>query len=219
MQCRVRSGITPQARSRFARWALHTARRRATWVARRQVCSLVIVVLGSVQHAHTRASLPPCLAMCDDPAVPAARLSAARHSCVTHQTRGLLRRGPPASGAHDRTPLHPSTTLLNMAAACIFCKIIKGASRAMSHLFCCKPLILTAAAGEIPSMKLFESDKTFAFLDINPLSKGHAVSKPSVRDRDQRVVDGFVSSSSSFPSITARSSQTFRMTLWPSSSR
>lgn len=29
--------------------------------------------------------------------------------------------------------------------------------------------------GEIPSMKLFESDKTFAFLDINPLSYGHAV--------------------------------------------
>jgi diadenosine tetraphosphate (Ap4A) HIT family hydrolase len=25
-------------------------------------------------------------------------------------------------------------------------------------------------------MKLFESEKTFAFLDINPLSKGHAVS-------------------------------------------
>lgn len=24
-------------------------------------------------------------------------------------------------------------------------------------------------------MKLFESEKTFAFLDINPLSKGHAV--------------------------------------------
>ena len=24
-------------------------------------------------------------------------------------------------------------------------------------------------AGEIPSMKLYESDKTFAFLDINPL--------------------------------------------------
>ncbi|KAI4752954.1 HIT-like protein [Aureobasidium sp. EXF-3400] len=44
-----------------------------------------------------------------------------------------------------------------MAAACIFCKIIKG---------------------EIPSMKLFESDKVFAFLDINPLSYGHAVSLP-----------------------------------------
>ena len=27
-------------------------------------------------------------------------------------------------------------------------------------------------------MKLFESDKTFAFLDINPLSYGHAVSAP-----------------------------------------
>jgi hypothetical protein len=43
---------------------------------------------------------------------------------------------------------------INMAASCIFCKIIKG---------------------EIPSMKLFESDKTLAFLDINPLSLGHAV--------------------------------------------
>ena len=42
-------------------------------------------------------------------------------------------------------------------AACIFCKIIKG---------------------EIPCFKLFESDKTLAFLDINPLSKGHAVCIP-----------------------------------------
>jgi hypothetical protein len=30
--------------------------------------------------------------------------------------------------------------------------------------------------GEIPSMKIFESDKTFAFLDIGPLSRGHSVS-------------------------------------------
>ncbi|KAF2813696.1 HIT-like protein [Mytilinidion resinicola] len=44
-----------------------------------------------------------------------------------------------------------------MAAACIFCKIIKG---------------------DIPSMKIFESDKTFAFLDISPLSKGHALVIP-----------------------------------------
>ncbi|KAL7932381.1 HIT-like domain-containing protein [Trichoderma chlorosporum] len=42
-------------------------------------------------------------------------------------------------------------------AACIFCRIIKG---------------------EIPSMKLFESDKTLAFLDIGPLSKGHALVIP-----------------------------------------
>ncbi|KAK4203586.1 HIT-like domain-containing protein [Triangularia verruculosa] len=44
-----------------------------------------------------------------------------------------------------------------MSAACIFCKIIKG---------------------EIPCFKLFESDKTLAFLDINPLSKGHALVIP-----------------------------------------
>jgi diadenosine tetraphosphate (Ap4A) HIT family hydrolase len=44
-----------------------------------------------------------------------------------------------------------------MSAACIFCKIIKG---------------------DIPSFKLFESDKVLAFLDINPLSKGHALVVP-----------------------------------------
>ncbi|MCJ1285731.1 Adenosine 5'-monophosphoramidase [Xylographa opegraphella] len=44
-----------------------------------------------------------------------------------------------------------------MAAACIFCKIIKG---------------------EIPSFKLFESPHILAFLDINPLSRGHALVIP-----------------------------------------
>ncbi|KFY17876.1 hypothetical protein V492_00336 [Pseudogymnoascus sp. VKM F-4246] len=42
-------------------------------------------------------------------------------------------------------------------SACIFCKIIKG---------------------DIPSFKLFESDKVLAFLDINPLSRGHALVIP-----------------------------------------
>ncbi|OAP65626.1 hypothetical protein AYL99_01598 [Fonsecaea erecta] len=42
-------------------------------------------------------------------------------------------------------------------AACIFCKIVKG---------------------EIPSFKLFESDKVLAFLDIQPLSRGHALVIP-----------------------------------------
>ncbi|TDZ35143.1 Hit family protein 1 [Colletotrichum spinosum] len=42
-------------------------------------------------------------------------------------------------------------------SSCIFCKIIKG---------------------EIPCFKLFESDKTLAFLDINPLSRGHALVIP-----------------------------------------
>ncbi|QPG93880.1 hypothetical protein C2857_003295 [Epichloe festucae Fl1] len=41
--------------------------------------------------------------------------------------------------------------------ACTFCRIIKG---------------------EIPCMKLFESEKTLAFLDIGPLSKGHALVIP-----------------------------------------
>ncbi|OIW26773.1 HIT-like protein [Coniochaeta ligniaria NRRL 30616] len=42
-------------------------------------------------------------------------------------------------------------------ASCIFCKIIKG---------------------EIPCFKLFESEKTLAFLDVNPLSRGHALVIP-----------------------------------------
>ncbi|CAK7266716.1 Adenosine 5'-monophosphoramidase [Sporothrix epigloea] len=42
-------------------------------------------------------------------------------------------------------------------SACIFCKIIKG---------------------EIPCFKLIETEKTIAFLDINPLSRGHALVIP-----------------------------------------
>jgi len=37
---------------------------------------------------------------------------------------------------------------------CIFCKIV---------------------AGEIPSYKIYEDDKTLAFLDINPVTDGHAL--------------------------------------------
>jgi hypothetical protein len=32
-----------------------------------------------------------------------------------------------------------------------------------------------STVGEIPSMKIFESEKTYAFLDIGPLSRGHSV--------------------------------------------
>ncbi|KAF8585013.1 HIT-like protein, partial [Ramaria rubella] len=42
-------------------------------------------------------------------------------------------------------------------ASCIFCKIIKG---------------------EIPSFKLVETDLSYSFLDIGPLSKGHALVIP-----------------------------------------
>ena len=31
------------------------------------------------------------------------------------------------------------------------------------------------AAGEIPSYKIAEDDRYFAFLDINPLAKGHVL--------------------------------------------
>lgn len=44
-----------------------------------------------------------------------------------------------------------------MSSTCLFCKIIKG---------------------EIPSFKLFETEKTFSFLDIQPTSKGHALIIP-----------------------------------------
>lgn len=40
---------------------------------------------------------------------------------------------------------------------CVFCKIIRG---------------------EIPSSKVFENEKVFAFLDINPVSKGHTLVVP-----------------------------------------
>jgi histidine triad (HIT) family protein len=40
---------------------------------------------------------------------------------------------------------------------CIFCKIIKG---------------------EIPSHKVYEDEKTFAFLDINPMNIGHTLVVP-----------------------------------------
>lgn len=36
-------------------------------------------------------------------------------------------------------------------------------------------LLINIAIGDIPSLKLFESDTVLAFLDIQPLSKGHAV--------------------------------------------
>lgn len=77
-------------------------------------------------------------------------------------------------------------------ASCIFCKIIKGMYRNQTPLLSLALRTLMAVewlqehertlsyilTGDIPSFKLFESDKTLAFLDINPLSKGHAVCHP-----------------------------------------
>jgi len=46
---------------------------------------------------------------------------------------------------------------------CIFCKIIRG---------------------EIPSFKLYEDDLVFAFLDINPVTKGHTLIIPKKHAAD-----------------------------------
>ena len=48
-------------------------------------------------------------------------------------------------------------TDLHLNEDCIFCKIIRG---------------------EIPSFKLYEDDRTYAFMDINPLNDGHALVIP-----------------------------------------
>lgn len=51
---------------------------------------------------------------------------------------------------------------------CLFCKIIKG---------------------EIPSHKVYEDDKTFAFLDINPINEGHLLVIPKNHSTDITVMD------------------------------
>ncbi|MEA2039756.1 MAG: HIT family protein [Thermodesulfobacteriota bacterium] len=46
---------------------------------------------------------------------------------------------------------------------CIFCKIVKG---------------------EVPSFKVYEDDKVFAFEDINPISQGHTLLIPKRHAQD-----------------------------------
>ena len=57
---------------------------------------------------------------------------------------------------------------------CIFCKII---------------------AGEIPCFKLFESDDTLAFMDINPANEGHALVVPKEHYTDVHTVSAAAISS------------------------
>lgn len=57
---------------------------------------------------------------------------------------------------------------------CIFCKII---------------------AGEIPCFKLFESDDTLAFMDINPANEGHALVIPKEHFADVQAVSNAAISS------------------------
>lgn len=53
-----------------------------------------------------------------------------------------------------------------MSADCIFCKIVRG---------------------EIPSKKVYEDDDVFAFLDANPLARGHTLVIPKAHH--ERVGD------------------------------
>lgn len=55
------------------------------------------------------------------------------------------------------TTPHIPTMSSPLSASCIFCKIIRG---------------------EIPSLKLAETSKVYAFLDIGPTAKGHALVIP-----------------------------------------
>lgn len=52
---------------------------------------------------------------------------------------------------------------------CIFCKIVKG---------------------EIPSFKVYEDEKVFAFADINPISTGHTLVIPKRHARDLWEIPG-----------------------------
>jgi histidine triad (HIT) family protein len=45
-------------------------------------------------------------------------------------------------------------------------------------------LFLKILAGEIPSEKIYEDERTFAILDINPHNKGHALVIPKERYRN-----------------------------------
>ncbi|CCW64052.1 unnamed protein product [Phytomonas sp. EM1] len=55
-----------------------------------------------------------------------------------------------------------------MAAACIFCKIIDGS---------------------IPCHKVFETPKTLAFMDINPLARGHLLIIPKQHAEELHFLD------------------------------
>ncbi|KAF8333506.1 HIT-like protein [Cantharellus anzutake] len=56
---------------------------------------------------------------------------------------------------------------------CIFCKIIKG---------------------EIPALKLVETEKVISFLDINPLAKGHSLVIPKYHaEKFHELPDDYVS--------------------------
>lgn len=67
------------------------------------------------------------------------------------------------------TPLYTHTYSILMSATCIFCKIIDGS---------------------IPCHKVAETALTLAFMDINPLARGHLLVIPKAHAAELHELDG-----------------------------
>lgn len=65
---------------------------------------------------------------------------------------------------------------------CLFCKIIKG---------------------EIPSEKIYEDEKVYAFKDIAPMAKHHFLIIPKVHSQNMNEVDDFNSLFSAIKNVVA----------------
>jgi histidine triad (HIT) family protein len=57
---------------------------------------------------------------------------------------------------------------MNLVADCMFCRIIRG---------------------EIPSFRIFDDERTLAFMDINPANPGHALVIPKVHAESIFAID------------------------------
>ena len=65
-------------------------------------------------------------------------------------------------------------------------------------------------AGQIPSYKIAESDKFFAFLDINPVQKGHTLVIPKIEvDKIFDVPDQFLEGLLVFAKPIAKATERF----------
>ncbi|KAF5316124.1 hypothetical protein D9619_006628 [Psilocybe cf. subviscida] len=76
---------------------------------------------------------------------------------------------------------------------CIFCAIINGVN--MQYPVWDYLLILYSHVGKIPSFKVYETDLSYAFLDINPVADGHTLVIPKYHAKtildlpDEHLVD------------------------------
>ena len=81
---------------------------------------------------------------------------------------------------------------MTLDASCIFCKIVRG---------------------EIPSFKVYEDDKTLAFMDINPGNPGHCLAIPKFHSENIFTApDEWVAATMA---TTRRIARAVQMTLMP----